>query len=111
MLYINNFQAAGKTNVSIVDVLDPTFVYQVDSIRIDNSVDNCAAPICSAAEEAAIFAAVNSNAASTDIADADVVSYSSGTATVEAGNRIQSNAQLDIASNKEWVILFTVKVQ
>jgi uncharacterized repeat protein (TIGR01451 family) len=111
MLFVNNFQAAAKTNVSIVDVLDPAFVYQSGTVKIDNSVDNCATPICSPAEEVAIFAVVDSNAASTDAIDGDVVSYSSGTTTVEAGNRLQANGQLDIAANKVFVILFAVKIQ
>lgn len=60
---------------------------------------------------AGIFAVADRNTASTDAVNADVVRYSSGATTIEAGNRTQANTQLNIAANKVWVILFTVKIQ
>ena len=57
-MYINN-PGGAVTDVSVQDVLDPAFVYVAGSMKFDNSVDACADPTCTGAEEAAIFAAAS----------------------------------------------------
>ena len=39
------------------------------------------------------------------------MSYNGGTTTIDAGDQNAANAQLDIAANKVWALLFTVKIQ
>jgi hypothetical protein len=58
-LYVNN-RSSTRTDVSVRDVLDdPTFAYQIETLRVDNTVGECATSPCSPAEEASIFAAVD----------------------------------------------------
>ena len=111
MVYINNNTAFGVNDVSVQDVLQAGFAYQASSLRVDNVVANCAALACTPAEEAAIYASVNATAAKTDAIDADVVNYTAGTTTIEAGNATSANGQLNIAGNKVWAMLFTVTMQ
>lgn len=109
MLYINNTGSA-KADVSVQDVLDTgAFAYQTTSIKVDNTVDSCALAACTVGEEAALFSAVDDNAAGSDGADGDSVSHTAG--TIDAGNQNAANGQLDISANKLWVILFSVKIQ
>ena len=108
LLYVNN-RSSTRTDVSVRDVLDPAFAYQIATLRGDNTVGECATSPCSAAEEASIFAAVDDNAASTDAVDGDVVSVT-GT-TIDAGNQNAANGQLDMTANKVWALLITVKMQ
>ena len=100
--------SGARTDISVRDVLDPAFQYQLESIQVDNSVAECAAAICAAAEELAIFTAVNGAPVLTDALGDDVVSYA--TATINAGNRNVGNLQLDINANAVWAILFSVKM-
>jgi uncharacterized repeat protein (TIGR01451 family) len=110
LIYINNTSLA-RTDLSIQDTLDVTFGYQAGTIKMDNSIANCAADTCTEAEESSIFNAVDAAVASTDAVDGDEVSYSSGSRTIDVGNESAANAQLDIAANRVWAILFTVKMQ
>ena len=109
MLYINNKDVAAS-DVSVRDVLDAAFQYQTATIQVDNSVVECALTVCTAAEELAIFTAVNGAAFLTDAVDGDVASYTGGTLSVDAGNSTEANLQLDIAADKVWAILFSVKM-
>ena len=97
-----------RTDVSVRDVLDPAFQYQLESIQVDNSVAECVAAICDTAEELAIFTAVNGASVLTDALGDDVVSYAA--ATIDAGNGNVGNLQLDINANTVWAILFSVKM-
>ena len=108
LLYINN-TAEARTDVSVQDVLNSSFAYQTGSIKVDNSVTECAAIGCTAAEEDSIFASVDGQAAKTDAVDSDVVSYTA--TTIDIGNQNQANAQLDIAADMVWAIQFTVEMQ
>jgi hypothetical protein len=108
LIYVNN-RGAQQTDMSIQDALDPAFVYQAASLRVDNSVSECAADDCTPAEEASIFAAVDSAAVATDAVDGDVVSIVGG--TIHAGNEAVANSQLDAAANMVWSLVTTVKVQ
>lgn len=110
LVYINNSGGIRK-DVSIRDVLDPTFAYQGGTIKTDNSLGNCAAADCTATEEDAIFIAVDSVPARTDAIDGDVVSYDAPTSTIDAGNQNASNGQLNIAPRSIFALSFTVKMQ
>ena len=91
-----------RTDVSIRDVLDPAFAYSAGSLKIDNSV-------ATGATVGPIYAAVNGTAALTDTIDADVASISGS--TIDVGNQYVGNGPLDIAANRIWALLFTVKMQ
>ena len=109
LLYINN-SAGARTDVSVRDVLDPAFQYEPESMRVDNSIGNCAAAVCTALEEQAIFTAVNAAALRTDAEDGDAVSYTVVSTTIDAGNGNTGNAQLDINGNKVWAIVLTARM-
>ena len=110
MIYVNNTASVAVTDTSIQDVLDPLFVYQAGSIRVDNSVGDCAAVACTPAEEAAIYASAIAVAASTDAVDApDVASFAG--VTVDVGDENVLNGQQDAAANSVLAVVFTVQVQ
>lgn len=111
MIYVNNAGSVLVSDMTIQDVLDPLFAYQAGTIRVDNSVANCAADPCSNAEEAAIYAAAIGAAAATDAIDApDTASFNGGN-TVDVGNASVANGQLDAAANAVLAVVFTVQVQ
>ncbi len=111
MIYVNNNSTIATSDVSIQDVLDPLFAYQTGTIKVDNSVANCAAATCTPAEEAAIFAAADAAAALTDaVAAGDVASFTGGT-TVDVGNQNQANDQFNVAANTVGALLFSVRIQ
>ena len=107
LIYINNLGNA-QSDITMRDVLDSAFQYQLESIQLDNSVGKCAAAACDATEELAIFTAVNGAAVLTDAVDGDIVSYAA--AIIDAGNGNVGNLQLDINANAVWAILFSVKM-
>jgi len=108
MIYINNESSVAISDVSIQDVLDAAFTYQAGTIKIDNSVVDCAAT-CDAAEEQAVYAAAILTAALTDGAGDDAASFAA--LTVDAGNSVVgTNAQLDVAGNTVLALVFTVLV-
>ena len=108
MIYINNESSVAISDVSIQDVLDAAFTYQAGTIKIDNSVADCAAT-CDAAEEQAVYAAAILTAALTDAAADDTASFAA--LTVDAGNSVVlTNAQLDVAANTVLALVFTVVV-
>ena len=93
LLYINN-PGIGRGDVTVRDVLDPVFQYQAATIQVDNSVGECAVAACTAAEEQAIFAAVDGAAFLSDAVDGDVGSYAGASSSVEAGSRSLAAARL-----------------
>ena len=109
MIYINNQSDLLIADVSIQDVLDALFLYTAGTIRVDNSVAECALAACTAAEELAIYNAARVTAALTDIVDADTVSFAG--VTLNAGNQVVANGQLDAAANAVLAVVFTVQVQ
>jgi uncharacterized repeat protein (TIGR01451 family) len=111
MIYVNNNTSIPVSDVSVQDALAATFAYQAGTIKVDNSVANCAATVCTGAEETAIYAAVNAKTADTDAVDGDTVSYTAAGTTINAGNQHVANGQLDIAANRVWAVMFTVKMQ
>ena len=109
MIYVNNQGSVAINDVSIRDVLDPLFVYQADSIRVDNSVADCGAT-CDATEEAAIYAAASAVLpTNSDGVDADTSSFAA--LTVDAGDENVANGQLNVAANTVLAVVFTVQVQ
>jgi len=109
LLYINNTGPA-RTDVSLQDVLDPSFEYQSETIKSDDTVSACATLSCTGPEELSIFTSVDAQTAGTDAVDGDTVSYSGGN-TVDAGDVSQTNLQLDIPANSVYAILFLVEVR
>ncbi len=107
LLYINNANVA-RTDISVRDVLDPAFQYQLGTIQVDNSVVECAAATCTVGEEAAIFTAVDGATVLTDALADDVVSYVAP--NIDAGDENAGNLQLDIIADSVWAILFSVKM-
>jgi uncharacterized repeat protein (TIGR01451 family) len=111
MIYVNNSSSIAINDVSMRDVLAALFAYQGGTIKIDNSVANCAAASCTGPEEAAIYAAADAASALTDAVDADTATYTAGTTTIDAGNQNAANGQLNAAANRVLALLFTVQVQ
>ncbi len=109
MIYINNLASVAINDVSIQDILDPLFLFQGGTIRVDNSVANCAAAACNAGEEAAIYAAASVVAANSDLVDADTSSFAG--VTVDAGDQSVANGTLNVAANTVLAVVFTVQVQ
>ena len=107
LLYINHTGVA-TSDVSVRDVLDAAFQYQAGTIQVDNSVAECALTVCTAAEELAIFTAVDGAAFLSDAVDGDVASITGS--TIDAGNQNVANLQLNISADAVWAILFSVKM-
>ncbi len=107
MIYVNNPGTVAINDVSIQDVLDGAFVYQLESIRVDNSVVDCGAT-CDATEEAAIYAAASVVGNNLDAVDGDTSSFAG--VTIDAGNQVAGNARLDAAANKVLAVVFTVRM-
>lgn len=101
LIYVENAGDA-RSDVSIQDVLNPAFAYSSGSIKVDNSVST-------GSTVGAIYASVSGTAPLTDAIDADVASISGN--TINVGNRYVANGQLDIAANRVWALLFTVRMQ
>lgn len=110
LIYISNGTSVPINDVSLKDVLDPAFVYQAGSIRADNSVANCAAQTCTPAEEDNIFAVVEVTGSLNDAVDGDVASYTAGSKTIDVGDESVANAQLNLAGQKVWAMVFEVTV-
>jgi uncharacterized repeat protein (TIGR01451 family) len=111
MIYVNNPGSIAVNDTSIQDILDPLFVYQAGTIRVDNT-QTCAAAVCLPAEEPAIYAAAAAAAAGTDAAAAgDTVAFD-GTDTIDVGNTIElANDQQNAAAGNVLAVVFTVQVQ
>ena len=77
---------------------------------MDNSVAECALVVCTAAEELAIFTAVDGTPFLSDAVDGDVASYTGASSSVDAGNGNEANLQLDINADAVWAILFSLKM-
>ena len=108
LLYIDN-PGPAVPDVSLRDALDAGFAYLGGTARFDDSQPTCATGTCSAAEEAAIFAAASVGTAATDALDGDTVSESGGVIT--AGDQGVANGQLTIAGGRVYALVFTVRMQ
>lgn len=101
MVYVDNPTAFPVVDVNISDVLDPAFVYQPGTIRVDNT-----APTGST--NAAIYAAVSAAGTVSDGNDGDAAGINVTTITAGSGG---GNAQVDIAASAVYAVLFDVIVQ
>ena len=101
LIYTDNTGPA-RADLSIRDVLDPAFAYSTGSLKVDNSV-------ATGATVGVIYSAVNGTAALSDTIDADVASVVGS--TIDVGNQYVGNGPLDIAANRIWALLFTVRMQ
>jgi hypothetical protein len=109
LIYVDNKSSIAVSDTSIQDVLNVLFTYQATTIRVDNSVANCAGAACTPAEEVAIYTAAAATAALTDAVDGDAASIT-GT-TIDVGNENAANGQLDAAANSVLAVVITVQVQ
>ena len=108
LIYINN-KGSALSGISIQDILDPAFSYVPGTLQIDNTVSECANNTCTAAEEAAIFAAIDDNAYLTDSANGDRARYDSGSTTIDAGaGNVPGNGIVNVNANSVWALLFSV---
>ncbi len=110
LVYISNNSTIQVNDISLEDALDPAFVYQTNSIRVDNTLTNCAGALCTPAEEDNLFGTVQLAAPLTDLVDGDVASYSAGTLTIDVGDANVGNLRLDIAAQRVWIMSFTAVV-
>jgi len=102
LIYIDNDTAVTVDDVRALDPLTG-FTYQAGSIKVDNAVNT-------GGSEAAIYASVILTPALLDAVDgADEAGYTSGTTTISVGSGA-GNAQLDIAGDKVWALVFTASV-
>jgi len=103
LIYMENTGSA-RSDVSIQDVLDPAFAYQAGTMKADNT-------LAVGASEALIYSTVNAEATTlTDVISDDVASAVG--VTIDVGNSVVgTNSPLDIAANRIWALLFTVKMQ
>jgi hypothetical protein len=110
MIYVNNESSVAINDISIQDVLGGLFVYEADSIRVDNSVADCGAT-CDATEEQAIYDSAVLVAANTDAVNlGDTSSFDVPGTTVNAGDENVANGQLNAAANSVLAVVFTVRV-
>ncbi len=118
VLYVDN-PGLAVSDVTLADVLAPTFSYRAESMKVDNSLVSSAVCPGGVCNEAAIFAQVDGSGSAvgdgdsvTAPIDADAASYDSGGLTIELGNGSNpDNAQLDIAADRVWALVFTVVIQ
>jgi hypothetical protein len=108
LIYLNN-RGGVQSDVSVRDVLDPVFLHQAGTLKVNNSTPACALTDCTAAEEATIFSGVDATVAMTDAVDGDAVSITAG--TIDAGDQVVANAVVNAAAASVWVLLVEVKVQ
>ena len=114
LIYVDNFGAA-LADVSLQDVLDPAFLYQASSMKVDGTLQSsvvCPAGIC---DEAAIFSQVDGSGTpvSDGDLDGDVASYTAlPLPTIDLGDGVKpSNTQLDVAADRVWAVVFTISMQ
>jgi hypothetical protein len=113
LLYIDN-AGAGANDITVQDVLATAFQYQASTIKVDDTLVSatvCPGGIC---DEEAIFAQVDGSgtALGDGDLDGDVASYSAGSSTVDFGNgNNANNASLNMAADRVWAAIFTIKMQ
>jgi hypothetical protein len=86
------------------------FVYQPGTIRFDNTHINCVGATCTVGEEGTIYAAALAGTPASDGIDPpDIASFAA--ATIDVGDEVVGNGQLDAAANRVFAVIFTVQVQ
>lgn len=103
VIYIDNTTPFSLNDVSVQDVLDPTFAYITGSMKVDNT-------IAAGASDAVIYSTVNAGTPVTDGTPDDVASVTG--ATIDVGDSVVgTNSQLDIVADRVWAILFRALMQ
>lgn len=104
VIYIDNTTAFGLSDVSVQDVLDPTFAYQADSMLVIDTIPT-------GSSQAVIYSTVStSGAAATDVINDDVASAVG--VTINVGNSaVPGNTALDVPASSVWAILFRALMQ
>jgi len=104
VIYIDNTTAFGLSDVSVQDVLDPTFAYQANSMQVVDTIPT-------GSSQAVIYSTVNtSGAAVTDVINDDVASAVG--VTINVGNSaVPGNTALDVPASSVWAILFRALMQ
>ncbi|NND59760.1 MAG: hypothetical protein HKN49_05780 [Gammaproteobacteria bacterium] len=118
MIYVTNY-GGPVSDMSLRDVLDPAFVYQGGTMKVDNTL--VASVVCPGAvcDEATIFSqadgsgtVVGDGDAVTALIDADEASYDVGSLTLHLGDQNNvNNAQLDLAADSVWALVYTIRMQ
>ncbi|PLX97844.1 MAG: hypothetical protein C0623_14315 [Desulfuromonas sp.] len=109
LLYINN-KGALISDINVLDVLDTTtFSYVENSLKMDNTVGECAANTCTTFEEGLIFSAVDDNLPLDKSINNDGVLYDD-ISTIEAGEGTAGNGQVNVNANSVWALLFSVTI-
>ncbi|NNF62391.1 MAG: hypothetical protein HKN06_13825 [Gammaproteobacteria bacterium] len=118
LLYVDN-PAGAMSDTALQDALDPLFIYEPGSMKVDTSLVSSVVCPGGACNEGAIFAQVNSSGtalgdgdAVTAPIDADNGSYNTASSTIDLGdNANSSNGQLDIPADRVLALLFTARIQ
>lgn len=109
LIYINNTGLA-ISDLSLQDILDPTFSYVPGTLQIDNSVPACANNSCTPSEESNIFSVVSAAPYRTDAVDSDGVSFD-GIDTIDVGDQnVPGNGTVNAAADSVWALLFSVMI-
>jgi hypothetical protein len=101
MVYVDNPTAFQVFDVNMSDVLDPAFVYQTGTIRVDNAV-------ATGSTAADIYAAVSVAPVVSDLNDGDAAGINGTTISVGTAG---GNAQVDPVAGSVYAVLFDVIVQ
>ncbi|MEZ4648047.1 MAG: right-handed parallel beta-helix repeat-containing protein [Candidatus Eisenbacteria bacterium] len=111
LLYISN-PGPARTDVSLQDVLDPTFEYQSGTIRVDSSAAACISGSCTSTEGIDDLHRHEAGVRRLRMWWTVMPWYTPpGTKTIDAGNESAGNLQLDIPANSSLGLLFEVKVR
>ena len=102
VIYVDNTTTFPITDVSVPDVLDPTFGYITGSMKASNAIST-------GASQAFIYSTVNAAGTVTDGTGDDVASY--GALTIDAGNQNAANSTLDVAPSSVWALMFRALMQ
>jgi uncharacterized repeat protein (TIGR01451 family) len=102
VVYIDNTTPIPLNDVSIQDILVPTFVYQTGSMMT--------ATLAAGSSQALIYSTIINGAGTlTDGTADDIASYASS--TIDVGNQNAVNSILDVPGNSVWGILFRTLMQ
>lgn len=113
LIYVNNPTAYAVGDVRVTDQLAGfTYVTLLNGgvLREANVPNACAAAACSAGEESGILTAVLATADKTEAADADSLSYDSGTTTVSAGLTANTTS-ITANATSAWGMVFEATIQ
>ena len=103
LLYVNNDAPSASDDLSIQDVLDPTFVYQAGTIKVDNSSIKLATSYDNAVAGNALDLVLTSTLADPATAEGDVATNRTGNnIDIDVSAIITSGQSLDDAATLLW---------